>query len=98
MKNLYTCAVCDMSLSDANQACTNCGMRPYDGHPRRDETPLRCVELARITIVRYLDPDGGDVWRVDYSDGVAFIDGLGMLEAAKMDLQRSCYPVVAADE
>ena len=48
------------------------------------------VEPARIT--SGLDEDGDDRWETDWGD-VSFIDGMGLLEAAKMSLTR--YPVVA---
>lgn len=72
-------------------------------NPDEDPEDGRVV-LDRIVIEHYLDSEGRERWGVDFDSvrdddrGVSFLVGMGMLEAAKMDLTRQCYPIVADDE
>jgi hypothetical protein len=50
------------------------------------------VVLHRITITHSLQPDGPETYRVDYEGNVGWIEGLGLLEAAKFDLAEQCQP------
>ncbi|AVJ50283.1 hypothetical protein I5J36_gp62 [Mycobacterium phage Mendokysei] len=55
-----------------------------------DETAGQPVVLQTITITRSLQPCGTETYRVDYDGGVGWLDGLGLLEAAKFDLYHRC--------
>lgn len=48
------------------------------------------VTVAEITVSRVLQADGQDTWDVKVTGEPAFIDGLGMLEAAKIEYMRQC--------
>jgi len=44
------------------------------------------VILSEVTVTRILDGNGVRVFRVKYSEDFNFVDGLGLLEAAKWEL------------
>jgi hypothetical protein len=56
------------------------------------------VILQQIVITRSLQPDGTETYRIDYEGGVGWVDGLGLLEAAKWDLAEHCLPEAEVEE
>lgn len=56
------------------------------------------IVLQTITITRSSQPDGTETYRVDYDGEVSWLDGLGLLEAAKFDLADHCQRQSDADQ
>ena len=52
---------------------------------RSDEPDRHAVEVAKITITKYIDPtaQGGMSIYVDYGTGLALVDALGMIAFAQ---------------
>lgn len=48
------------------------------------------VEVVRIVISHTIEPDGTSVHHTEWSDDLGFVEGLGLLEAAKDTFTRAC--------
>ncbi|MCV7277077.1 hypothetical protein [Mycolicibacter arupensis] len=59
--------------------------------------PGQPMILQQIIITRSLQPCGAETYSVAYEGGVGWVEGLGLLEAAKWDLHAQCNPVPNED-
>lgn len=48
------------------------------------------IHIQSITVSRQLNEDGIETYSVEYNGDVGWLEGLGLLEAAKFDLYEQC--------